>query len=68
MFELNIGPPVVINKTNEEMGKKEEPFEMVEVWVPEEYSGSTGRKLDILSQDKGSLLAFEHDTVTLLGC
>ena len=41
---------------------------MVEAWVPEEYSGSTGRKSDILSQDKGSLLTFEHNVVTLFGC
>ena len=60
ILELEIGALVVINKTHEEPGKKEERFEMVEVWVPGEYSGSTGRKLDILSQDKGSLLAFEH--------
>ena len=49
ILELEIGALVVINKTHEEPGKKEERFEMVEVWVPEEYSGSTGRKLDILS-------------------
>ena len=36
--------------------------------VPGEYSGSTVRKLDILSQDKGSLLASEHDVVNLLKC
>ena len=41
---------------------------MVEVWVPEEYSGSTWRKPDILSQDKDSLLAFEHNVVTSFGC
>ena len=68
IFELKIGPPVVIDKTNEETGKKEEPFEMVEVWVPEEYSGSTGRKSDTLSQDKGLLLAFEHNVVNLFRC
>ena len=39
-FELEVGPPVVIFKKNEETGVEEEPFEMVEVRVPEEYSGS----------------------------
>ena len=41
---------------------------MVEVWVPEEYSGSTGRKSDILRQNKGLLLAFKHDVVTSFRC
>jgi GTP-binding protein len=39
-FELEVGPPVVIFKKNEETGVEEEPFEMVEVRVPEEYSGA----------------------------
>jgi len=51
-FELEVGPPVVIDKINEETGKKEEPFEMVEVRVPEEYSGSV---IDLFNNRKGEL-------------
>jgi GTP-binding protein len=51
-FELEVGPPVVIYKTNEETGKVEEPFEMVEVRVPEEYSGSV---IDLFNARKGEL-------------
>jgi len=51
-FELEVGPPVVIDKTNEETGKTEEPFEMVEVRVPEEYSGSV---IDLFNNRKGEL-------------
>jgi predicted membrane GTPase involved in stress response len=40
IFELEAGLPVVINKINKETEKKEEPFRMVEVWVPEEYPKS----------------------------
>lgn len=51
-FELEVGPPVVIYKTNEETGKEEEPFEMVEVRVPEEYAGSI---IDMFNQRNGEL-------------
>lgn len=51
-FELEVGPPVVIYKTNEETGKEEEPFEMVEVRVPEEYAGSM---IDLFNQRNGEL-------------
>jgi len=51
-FELEVGPPVVIYKTNEETGKVEEPFEMVEVRVPEEYSGSV---IDLFNTRNGEL-------------
>merc|ERR1712127_634864 len=51
-FEMEVGPPVVIDKTNEETGKTEEPFEMVEVRVPEEYSGSV---IDLFNNRKGEL-------------
>merc|ERR1719223_1671724 len=51
-FELEVGPPVVIYKVNEETGKEEEPFEMVEVRVPEEYSGSV---IDLFNGRKGEL-------------
>merc|ERR1712176_1500210 len=51
-FELEVGPPVVIEKTNEETGKVEEPYEMVEVRVPEEYSGSV---IDLFNTRSGEL-------------
>lgn len=51
-FELEVGPPVVIYKTNEETGKEEEPWESVEVRVPEEYSGSV---IDLFNNRKGEL-------------
>mmetsp|Transcript_19244 Transcript_19244/g.22235 ORF Transcript_19244/g.22235 Transcript_19244/m.22235 type:complete len:668 (+) Transcript_19244:230-2233(+) len=51
-FELEVGPPTVIIKTNEETGKQEEPWESVEVRVPEEYSGAV---IDLLNLRKGEL-------------
>jgi len=51
-FELEIGPPSVIYLENEETGKMEEPWEAVEVRVPEEYMGSV---IDILNTRKGEL-------------
>jgi len=51
-FELEVGPPTVIIKTNEETGKLEEPWESVEVRVPEEYSGAV---IDLLNLRKGEL-------------
>ena len=51
-FELEVGPPVVIYKTNEETGKVEEPWEMVEVRVPEEYAGSV---IDLFNNRNGEL-------------
>jgi GTP-binding protein len=52
-FELEVGPPSVILKQNQETGQMEEPFESVEVRVPEEYVGSV---VDLLNQRKGELL------------
>jgi GTP-binding protein len=52
-FELEVGPPVVIYKANEETGAMEEPFESVEVRVPEEYSGSV---IDLFNTRNGELL------------
>ena len=49
---MEVGPPVVIFRTNEETGKVEEPFEMVEVRVPEEYSGSV---IDLFNNRNGQL-------------
>merc|ERR1711966_36100 len=51
-FELEVGPPVVIDKMNEETGKLEEPWESVEVRVPDEYSGAV---IDLLNSRKGEL-------------
>lgn len=51
-FELEVGPPVVIYKENEETGEMEEPYEKVEVRVPEEYSGSV---IDMFNTRNGEL-------------
>lgn len=51
-FELEVGPPSVINIMNEETGKMEEPWEAVEVRVPEEFVGGI---VDLLNQRKGEL-------------
>jgi len=52
-FELELGPPSVIYQTNEETGNVEEPWESVEVRVPEEYVGGV---VELLNQRKGELL------------
>ena len=51
-FELEVGPPSVIYKENEENGKMEEPWESVEVRVPQDYVGGV---VDLLNQRKGEL-------------
>ncbi|KAL3912145.1 MAG: hypothetical protein SGILL_006999, partial [Bacillariaceae sp.] len=51
-FELEVGPPTVIYKENPETGKMEEPWESVEVRVPEEYMGAV---VDLLNGRKGEL-------------
>ena len=51
-FELEVGPPAVIFKENEETGEIEEPFEKVEVRVPEDYSGSV---IDLFNTRNGEL-------------
>merc|ERR1712127_1015177 len=51
-FELEVGPPSVIYLTNEETGKEEEPWESVEVRVPEEYVGGV---VDLFNTRKGEL-------------
>lgn len=51
-FELEVGPPTVILKENTETGVMEEPYEAVEVRVPEEYVGSV---VDAFNQRKGEL-------------
>lgn len=51
-FELEVGPPSVIYLENEETGKMEEPWESVEVRVPEEYVGGC---VDLFNMRKGEL-------------
>jgi GTP-binding protein len=51
-FELEVGPPSVILRTNQETGQVEEPWESVEVRVPEEHVGGV---VDLLNQRKGEL-------------
>jgi GTP-binding protein len=51
-FELEVGPPSVIYQTNSETGQVEEPWESVEVRVPEEYVGGV---VDLLNQRKGEM-------------
>jgi len=51
-FELEIGPPTVIMKDNEETGKQEEPWEAVEVRCPEEYVGGI---VELFNNRKGEL-------------
>eukprot|EP00629_Pelagomonadales_sp_RCC1024_P015014 CAMPEP_0119261526 /NCGR_PEP_ID=MMETSP1329-20130426/1561_1 /TAXON_ID=114041 /ORGANISM="Genus nov. species nov., Strain RCC1024" /LENGTH=637 /DNA_ID=CAMNT_0007261091 /DNA_START=141 /DNA_END=2054 /DNA_ORIENTATION=- len=49
-FELEIGPPEVIIK--EEAGQKLEPFDAVEVQVPDEYASNV---VDLLNRRKGEM-------------
>ena len=51
-FELMVGPPTVIEKVID--GKKCEPFELVEITVPNEFSGAV---VDILNKRKGIMQA-----------
>lgn len=51
-FELMVGPPQVIME-KDETGADMEPFEMVDIELPEEYSGSV---IDMLSQRKGAMI------------
>mmetsp|Transcript_109973 Transcript_109973/g.211661 ORF Transcript_109973/g.211661 Transcript_109973/m.211661 type:complete len:671 (-) Transcript_109973:191-2203(-) len=56
-FEIMVGPPKVIEI--EEDGQKMEPWEMVDVEVPEEYSGAV---IQMLNERKGNMI--EMGTVT----
>lgn len=64
-FELQIGPPSVIEKEVE--GQRCEPFEEVDITVPNEFSGAI---VDILNKRKGEMLAMSpaegSDTLTQL--
>lgn len=53
-FELLIGRPRVLFKTDEETGEKLEPFEEVVIDVDQEYSGTVVQKL---AQRKGEMLS-----------
>lgn len=59
-FEMEVGPPTVIYQENEETGKTEEPWEAVEVRVPEEFLGGV---VDLLNQRKGELQDMGLDDV-----
>jgi GTP-binding protein len=50
-FEMMVGPPQVIEK--EVDGKRMEPYELVDVELPEEYSGST---ISLLNERKGNMV------------
>jgi GTP-binding protein len=51
-FELQIGPPQVIEKVID--GKTMEPFEEVDVTVPQDYCSSC---VDILNKRKGEMMS-----------
>ncbi len=53
-YELTIGQPQVITKMVD--GKKQEPYEVLVVDVPEEFSGKV---IDLVTQRKGDLLIME---------
>ena len=50
-FELMVGPPKVIEQQVD--GARHEPFELVDIELPEETAGSA---IDLLNQRKGMLL------------
>ena len=50
-FELMVGPPTVIEKDID--GERMEPFELVDIELPEEYSGSA---ISLLNERKGQLI------------
>jgi len=56
-FELMVGPPKVLYK--EEDGQKLEPFEQVDIELPEEYSGAV---IDMLMTRKGAMLDMSAPT------
>jgi len=53
-YELTIGQPQVITKEID--GRKHEPFEVLVVDVPDEYSGKV---IDLVTQKKGEMLIME---------
>ena len=57
-FELEIGPPEVIIKTGDD-GKKQEPYDAVEVQVPDEYASNV---VDLLNRRKGEMQTWGRRT------
>jgi len=55
-YELQIGKPQVLERTNPETGAREEPYEILVVDVPEDYSGKV---IELATQRKGDLLVME---------
>ena len=53
-YELTVGNPQVLVKTIE--GKKNEPYEILVVDVPQEFSGKV---IDLVTQRKGEMLIME---------
>ena len=62
-FELYIGCPQVIEKT--EGGERQEPFELVDIELPEEYSGAV---IDMLGMRKGMMKAEEEEEEDAVTC
>ena len=50
-FEMMVGPPTVIEKEMD--GQRMEPFELVDIELPEEYSGSA---IALLNERKGNMI------------
>merc|ERR1719478_394465 len=50
-FELMVGPPTVIEKTVD--GERMEPFELVDIELPDEYSGAA---ISLLNERRGSMV------------
>uniref|UniRef100_A0A7S3ARZ6 Tr-type G domain-containing protein n=1 Tax=Haptolina ericina TaxID=156174 RepID=A0A7S3ARZ6_9EUKA len=59
-FELMVGPPTVIEKNID--GERMEPFELVDIDIPEEYSGAC---ISMLNERKGTMV--EMGSVTKEG-
>lgn len=55
-YELQIGKPQVLERNNPETGAREEPYEILVVDVPEDYSGKV---IELATQRKGDLLVME---------
>jgi len=56
-FEMMVGPPTVINKEID--GEVHEPFESVDIELPEEYSGAV---VSLLSERKGNMIEMSAPT------
>jgi GTP-binding protein len=56
-FEVMVGPPAVIEK--EVDGQRMEPWELVDIEIPEEYSGAA---VSFLSERKGNMMSMSSPT------